>query len=236
MASTNPARTAELETEVARTRGAIRTAEAGIAEIEAKLASGKAKAGGPKAKQLAGLVENVRLWNWRLDQIAAELAMLEKDVADMTPEEVDTVLFPLWAKRYQTAEWLHHERDRVAQTIWPEAWQHAHRFDRKAHRAWKMNSYELERALERIAEHEADLAEVDRQVAVYEDEYERRGRWVRYILCGNNNGHLHYHGCHTLRFDTRVLLVAQASGLDASEVVGKFGTVACSKCFPGAPV
>jgi hypothetical protein len=83
---------------------------------------------------------------------------------------------------------------------------------------------------------EAELAGIEAQMVPYDAEFATRGGWTRYILCGANNGHLHYSNCHTLRFDTQTLLVAQASGLDASEVVGKFGTTACTHCFRGAPV
>lgn len=153
------------------------------------------------------------------------------DLTTLTPEEIDTILFPLWAERWKITAYLNQYRSLVAPTLFPGA-----TLDRMWGRATKALPYEIRRYGEEIQKYEARLAEIRAEAGIYQEEFTRRGGWVRYILCGNNNGHLHYDSCHTLKWTTRTLLVPQASGLDASEVVGRFGTVACSKCFPGAPV
>lgn len=71
--------------------------------------------------------------------------------------------------------------------------------------------------------------------AIYEDEWDRRGGWTRYWLVPG--GHLHDYYCHTLTpGKTLVGMLTEASGLDEREVVERYQTTACSKCFPDAPV
>jgi hypothetical protein len=86
----------------------------------------------------------------------------------------------------------------------------------------------------RIAELKARL---EGQLAVaepFEAEYRRRP-WNRYLIV--SGGHLHKRGCGTLTPGrTMVGMVPEASGLNAAEVVGRFGETACTHCFPDAPV
>ena len=147
-------------------------------------------------------------------------------ITTMTPEEIDEKLFPLWAERWTLGSYLHHARRTVADYVWPTT------RDRKR---MPVREWNAKAAAEQVAEYEAKLEENAAARKPFEDEFARRP-WVRYVLCGANNGHLHYHGCSSLRITTELLLVAQASGLDSAEVVGKFGETACTKCFPGAPV
>jgi hypothetical protein len=65
-------------------------------------------------------------------------------------------------------------------------------------------------------------------------EFQRRGGWTRFFVV--SGGHLHLRGCHSLRPRTLLGWVPEESGKDESQVVGKFGTVACTHCFPTAPV
>lgn len=78
------------------------------------------------------------------------------------------------------------------------------------------------------------LADLNDQAAPYEAEYEERP-WTRYIVVPG--GHLHKRNCHTLTPGrTMVGQVAEASGLDEADVVAKYDLVACTHCFPNAPV
>jgi len=152
------------------------------------------------------------------------------DLQTMTPEEIDTILFPLWAAGWTLGEWIHGARESLAETLFPGSKLPGRTFRHT------LTAYELPRAVDRLRDLEHDLAVVYDAIAPLQAEYVRRGRWQRYVLCGNHNGHLHFRDCSTLRMTTRILLVPQASGLKSADVVGKFGTVACTKCFPDAPV
>lgn len=154
-----------------------------------------------------------------------------KTIQDMTPEEIDEILFPLWARRWQTAKWLQSSRGHVVGSFFPGCRLPGETYPRRP-----LLSYQLGDAVDQIRKREAELVEIETEMSAYETEFDARGGWSRYVLCGTRNGHLHYRGCSTLRWNTELLLIPQASGLDSSEVVGKFGETACTKCFPGAPV
>ena len=99
---------------------------------------------------------------------------------------------------------------------------------------YKRHGREPEYLTKRIAELEARLEEQLAVAEPYEAEYNRRP-WSRYLIV--SGGHLHRQGCGTLTPGrTRVGMVAEASGLDAAQVVGSFGETACTHCFPDAPV
>jgi hypothetical protein len=69
------------------------------------------------------------------------------------------------------------------------------------------------------------------------DEVYQAHRWLRYILCLSNNGHVHNEvGCSTLYFDTPVEWRPDLSGLDFDGAVAILGPVLCSVCYPSAPV
>lgn len=157
----------------------------------------------------------------------AELTPAELEA--LTPEQIDELLFPLWADRWLSAKYLHDYRKAIALTIWPEAAGYRHGVRERG-----CGTHSLRQYAEGVAKFEAKLADNAARRAPLESEFERRGGWTRYILV--KGGHLHYNGCSTLRFTTECLLIPAASGLDQSEVVGKFGETACTKCFPDAPV
>lgn len=84
------------------------------------------------------------------------------------------------------------------------------------------------------AQAEEAIAGLEADAAPYEAEFDRRP-WTRYLVVPG--GHLHFRGCHTLTPGrTMVGQIAEASGLDQAEVVGKYGVTACTHCFPDAPV
>lgn len=75
--------------------------------------------------------------------------------------------------------------------------------------------------------------------APFDEEYERRGGWPRYLLVCNSNGHVHTspHRCSTIvPGSTMVAPVYELSGASEAEVVARCGTSACTRCFPAAPV
>jgi len=148
-----------------------------------------------------------------LREIKGKLAL---DLTDLTAAEIDAELFEAMETAQRTEQYL---ATRLKQ----------------ADKALKLNGEIPEWLTEQIA---ADEAKLDKWTAAgdkYEAEYARRGGWQRYLLVGG--GHLHYGNCFTLTPGrTYASLIAEASGLDADQVVGKFGTTACTHCFADAPV
>jgi len=163
-------------------------------------------------------------------------------LAKLSPAEIDEQLFPLWADRWVQAERLANNRRVIAKALWPEEFKETYekymdRFSSKAtHFVDLRSSWELryfEGYVERYREAEARLAEAQEAIRPLDEEYDRRP-WMRYVLVGA--GHLHYGGCHTLRPTTKRYLLSESSGLSADEVVARYSYVACTKCFPEAPV
>ncbi|MFE6000406.1 DUF6011 domain-containing protein [Streptomyces sp. NPDC056454] len=71
-------------------------------------------------------------------------------------------------------------------------------------------------------------------------EWDRRGRWSRFYLVKNVDGHIHKttspNECHTLRHDTRMGWLPDLSGLTEADAVTAHGPILCTVCFPSAPV
>lgn len=165
------------------------------------------------------------------------------DLATATPAEIDSVLFPLWAQRWGCSEEIYTTRRRIAASLFPGSIvEYRYGGGRQAVSAYYGTSdgnYRgiaetlakaaagVERIVELLAETEAEITPIDA-------EFERRGGWTRYLLV--RDGHLHKRYCSTLRPTTATYLLAEASGLSDAEVVAKYNYVACTKCFPDAPV
>jgi hypothetical protein len=79
-----------------------------------------------------------------------------------------------------------------------------------------------------------EIAEAEKADEPYVAEWDRRGGWSRYHIV--SGGHLHHQSCHTLSVRTMVGLLTEASGMDTEEVVTRYDVVACTHCFPDAPV
>lgn len=64
-------------------------------------------------------------------------------------------------------------------------------------------------------------------------EYERRGRWSRYYVVDNNNGHLHTHTeCQNTYETTQWVWMPGMSGMTKAEAVAEGGKLTCLSCFP----
>lgn len=150
------------------------------------------------------------------------------DLETATPAQIDSALFPLWAERWTYATWRYSEKQRLANFLFPAE---ARRRDRYA---LIPHVLDVPRIQERLAAHDARLAEIAAAIAPIDAEFERRGGWSRYLFV--QAGHLHRSGCSTLRPTTQTYLFAEASGLDAEEIVAKFTFTACTKCWKDAPV
>ena len=68
-------------------------------------------------------------------------------------------------------------------------------------------------------------------------EYVRRGGWTRFYLVTNTGGHIHHTtACDTCFSTTQFAWLTDYSGMEHAALVGEAGEVACTRCFPDAPV
>lgn len=105
----------------------------------------------------------------------------------------------------------------------------------------------IDKALERMAPgayrtaREEALAQAMNELDAIRDEIRplaaiaKTGAWTRFVLVPG--GHLHRgFYCSTLRNTTTTGLMPEYSGADEAEIVDLAGEVACTVCFPSAPV
>jgi hypothetical protein len=89
---------------------------------------------------------------------------------------------------------------------------------------------------EYLAEYRAKLQELRIEADPYQDEYVRRGGWLRYFLVSNTNGHVHREmHCSTCFPTTRYNWLVNLADCDEDAMVEEWGELACTVCFPNAP-
>uniref|UniRef100_A0AAU3IA12 Uncharacterized protein n=1 Tax=Streptomyces sp. NBC_01393 TaxID=2903851 RepID=A0AAU3IA12_9ACTN len=153
------------------------------------------------------------------------------NITTATPVEIDTALYALYAKAADILA-KQHGAERLIRVI-------------DATEAGSYASYLPERSPQRraelVAEAEALATEYVRiyadEVLPLDDEYLRRGRWTRYFLVDNTNGHVHKdQACDTCFPTTQYSWLIEQSGMSAEGLVELAGEKACTRCFPWAPV
>lgn len=81
------------------------------------------------------------------------------------------------------------------------------------------------------------IRELTEQMKPYHDEYDRRGGWARAYLVQNNGGHVHSSTqCSSCYPTTRYAWLTDYSGKTEDEIVYASGELACTVCYPSAPV
>ncbi|AFN37782.1 hypothetical protein FGG44_gp94 [Mycobacterium phage MacnCheese] len=84
---------------------------------------------------------------------------------------------------------------------------------------------------------EAKLANVRKRRAQLNEVYVDRGRWERAYLVANVGGHVHSStGCSTCFPTTEFGWLTEESGKSEAEIVEAAGELACTVCYPSAPV
>lgn len=91
-----------------------------------------------------------------------------------------------------------------------------------------LKHYDAEaRNLEELIERENEL----------EGEFIRRGGWTRAFIVRGNDGHIHSSmQCRTCRITTQFGWLPDYSGRSEAEIVEAAGRMACTVCYPSAPV
>lgn len=86
-------------------------------------------------------------------------------------------------------------------------------------------------------EYAPKVAAITDQMRPYHDEYDRRGGWTRALLVQNTGGHVHSSmGCSTCYPSTQYAWLVDYSGHDENQIVYAAGELACTVCYPSAPV
>ncbi|MBX9920713.1 MAG: hypothetical protein K2Y33_12960 [Mycolicibacterium frederiksbergense] len=87
------------------------------------------------------------------------------------------------------------------------------------------------------AEYKPQIAAITDQMKPYHAEFDRRGGWTRAYLVQNTGGHVHNSmRCGTCYPRTQYAWLTDYSGRDEEQIVYAAGELACTVCFPSAPV
>ena len=98
------------------------------------------------------------------------------------------------------------------------------------------DSRRVEELQQQLDGYQQKLTELEAAMAPLEDEYVRRGRWHRYYLVTNGNGHVHRsRNCSKCYPTTQYAWLPELSDCDESAMIEEFGESACTHCFPDAP-
>jgi hypothetical protein len=142
-------------------------------------------------------------------------------LASMTPVEIDTILAEIWGRIAAVESKIGDAEASI----------------RSARKMARYGGLDRIPALEaKIVELAAQVAVIEDEAAPYEAEYARRP-WTRAFLCTASNGHVHKsRACSTTRIRTRFMWLIDYAGKNEAEVVADAGCIACTVCFPSAPV
>jgi hypothetical protein len=147
------------------------------------------------------------------------------DITTATPVEIDTVLAEIW-NRIDAVESQIEAAKKKARD--------AHKAVRQGYKWYQEVADEAEARIPTLRE---QLVPLEAEVAPYEAEFIRRGGWTRAFLVTNNNGHVHKdRNCSTCRISTRYAWMIDYSGKNEEEIVADAGCLACTVCFPSAPL
>lgn len=90
---------------------------------------------------------------------------------------------------------------------------------------------------EQAEQQRAKAQDLAGRIAPLEAEYVRRGGWTRAFLVQNNGGHVHSSTrCSSCYASTRYAWLTDYSGKSEEEIVWAAGELACTICYPSAPV
>jgi hypothetical protein len=138
------------------------------------------------------------------------------DPTSQSPAEIDTVLATNWAEQAKATQY---------RASYAEALQRLG------------TGIRAERAAAQVAEYDAQIAALRADAKPYEAEYVRRGRWNRYFIVRNTGGHVHREmSCSTCYPTTVFGWLPELSDCDEQAMVAEYGEMACTVCFPEAPV
>ena len=157
--------------------------------------------------------------------------MTTKDLTQMTPPQVDTIIAGYWAERVPLERRLRQALGEIRdiQNLTPE---------RIQHHGWSPQNIarQIDHWTAIVDELRPKIAEIDAKKAPYQAEYMRR-YWNRYYLVTSSSpGHVHRGmDCSTCYPTTEFLWLVDLAGKSSRDMVAQWGDVACTVCFPDAP-
>lgn len=141
--------------------------------------------------------------------------------ATMTPAEIDTVLARIWTEEQALDARLHRGLARLAD---------------RATNTSRYYASTVEDDEAEVANLRAGIAALQAEAQPFVDEFFARGRWNRYFLVTNDNGHVHRGmNCSTCFASTEYSWLPSLSGCDEDAMIEEWGERACTVCFPSAP-
>jgi hypothetical protein len=150
------------------------------------------------------------------------------DLTTASPVEIDTEIARLSEELADVEAQIARLNERIANKVTRSHTQlHADRYVAMNYQAQDI-----------VALHDAVAAAQDfaDELAPLHAEYIRRGRWNRYFLVKNVNGHVHRSTrCGTCFATTSYAWLVELADQPVAEMVEEWGEQACTACFPGAP-
>lgn len=148
------------------------------------------------------------------------------DLTTQTPVEIDTELARIWGLIDQAREAIDRIRRDLARKVGYGV--------RKGELA--LTGQDRELAETNLALFQDTVAALVAEAQPFNDEYDRRGRWNRYFLVDNVNGHVHRGmGCSTCFPTTRYRWLIDLADCNEAAMIEEWGQMACTVCFPSAP-
>jgi hypothetical protein len=159
-----------------------------------------------------------------------DMEKLKNPLSSKEPKEIDTQISELYDKYYEVAVPLNvavvnlERTERILEEM------------SETSRYYESTSRSIERLEEKISEYHKEANQILEEVVPYELEYKRRP-WTRGFLVKNSNGHVHKNmNCRTCTPSTQYIWLTDYSGKDEATLVADAGKVACTACYPSAPV
>lgn len=155
------------------------------------------------------------------------------NVTEMSPAQIDKCLSEIDSQIYAV------ERDILTQEVYRENAVKAiadinagKRYGTVADQEKRIADYDA--AIELLQD---KLEEVESKAGPFNAEWIRRGGWTRAFIVKNSNGHIHKTmNCKTCFASTQFGWLYEVSGDSEESIVEKAGEMACTVCYPSAPV
>lgn len=141
---------------------------------------------------------------------------------EMTPVEVDTEIARINGLRngfFRQISQLSEEIDRCIS-------------DARQFSYYSREEGMLRRYTDKIADFRIEVAKLDEEAAPFHAEFNAR-QWTRFFLVEHVHSNQH---CSSFRWNTQIGWLPEFSGQSEDELVNKIGEMACTICYPSAPV
>lgn len=165
----------------------------------------------------------------------ATLVDADRPYEHSTPAECDTVLADLWYEQQKIRDHRKRVQARLdADVAEREHFEETGKYSNRYAVMSANNRASTERAIDL---YDSQLQDLREKIDPIEAEFNRRGGWSRFFLVKNTNGHVHSSmRCNTCFPDTQYGWLTDYSGMAEPAIVEEAGDMACSTCFPTAPV